>query len=66
MMLASFDIFGPIANILGGVEYQIGWTWHVMLPFTFAHVVMCAVVLVGVVADVSIFFFACYLVSCKI
>lgn len=58
MMLASFYILGPIANILVVVEHQILRTRHVMFPLSLAHVVHSAVGLVGVVRNVAIFLFA--------
>ena len=42
-------IFWPITHIFIGVEYQVGWTRHVVLSFPFTHVVHCAVRLVWVV-----------------
>lgn len=65
MALAAFDILGPIAHVLVGIEYQIGGAWHVVLAFTFAHEVVRAVALVRMVANVTVLFRASDLVSWK-
>lgn len=62
MMMTAFNILGPITNVLVEVEDQLSWTWHVMLTFPFTHVVMCAIELIGMVADVTILIRACHFV----
>lgn len=66
MVGAALDVFGPVAHILVGVEDQVLRTGHVMFPLAFAHVVHRAVRLVGMVRNVSVFFFADDLVRCKV
>lgn len=56
MLLAAFDIFGPIADVLIGIEDQIGRARHVVLAFSFAHEVVGTVALVWMIADVAILF----------
>lgn len=64
MMLTSLDILGPIAHVLGRIEDEIRRAWHVMFALTFAHVIVRAVGLVGMIADVTILLFARDLVGC--
>lgn len=54
MVLASLNVLGPIADVLVGVKYKIGGAGHVVLALSFAHVVVRAVDLVRVVADVTV------------
>lgn len=62
VMLTAFNILRPIANILVEVKHKHCWTWHVMFSFAFAHVVMCAVELVGMITDMAVLFRARHLV----
>lgn len=62
VMLAAFDILRPITNILVEVKHKHCWTGHVMFSFAFAHVVMCAVELVGMITDMAVLFSARHLV----
>jgi len=61
--VASLDIFGPIADVLLGIEDQVGGTGHVVLPLALAHVVVGAVGPILVVADVSVFLGAGHVMS---
>lgn len=61
-LVATLHILGPIAYILLWVENQVGRTWHMMFAFTFAHVVVSAVIPILVVAYVAIFLFAGHIV----
>lgn len=65
MVHTSLYIFWPITHIFIGVEYEVGWTRHMVLPFPFTHVVHCAVCLVWVVWNVSIFLFTNHWISCN-
>lgn len=65
VVLASLNIFWPIAHIFGWIEYEICWTWHVMFAFTFAHVVMSAIQLVGVIANMAFLLVAGDLIGCR-
>lgn len=58
MLRATFNVFGPVADVFVGVEDEIGRAGHVVFPFSFAHVVHSAVGFVWVVGDVAVFFFA--------
>lgn len=66
MMLTSLNVLGPVADVLIGIKYKIGGTGHVMFSFSFAHVIMRAVVLVRVVANVAILLSTCDFVGCKL
>jgi len=61
--VASLDIFGPIADVLLGIEDQVGGTGHVVLPLALAHVVVGAVGPILVVADVSVLLGAGHVMS---
>lgn len=54
--VTALNILGPIADILLRIEDQVGRTWHVMLAFSLAHVIMGTVGPILVVANVSILF----------
>lgn len=62
MLLTALDILRPIAHVLVGVEHEHSGTWHVMLSFAFAHVVMCAVELVAMITDMTVLLGARHLV----
>lgn len=64
--VTTLNILGPIADILLGIEDQVGRTWHMMFTFTFAHIVMCAVGPILVVANMTILLRAGYIVSYRI
>jgi len=61
--VASLDVFGPIADVLLGIEDQVGGTGHVVLPLALAHVVVGAVGPILVVADVSVLLGAGHVMS---
>lgn len=65
VMSATFYILWPITNVLVRVENEIWRTRHVMLPFSFTHVVHGAIRFVFVVGNMSIFFFTCHLIRWK-
>lgn len=64
-MLTSLNVLGPVADVLIGIKYKIGGTRHVMFSLSFAHVIMRAVVLVRVVANVAILLSTRDFVGCK-
>ena len=63
MVLAALDVLRPVAHVLVGVKYKIGRAGHVVLALSLAHVVVGAVVLVRVVADVAVLLRARHLVG---
>lgn len=65
MVLATFNVLGPIADILVGVKYKIGRARHVMFALSLAHVVVRAVYLIRVVTDVAVLLCTGHLVGCK-
>lgn len=65
IMLAVFHIFRPITNILGWIEDEISWTRHMMFPLSFAHIVVCTICFIGMIADVTLFFIACHFIRWK-
>lgn len=62
VLLTAFDIFGPVANILRRIENKVCWTWHMVFPFSFTHIVLSAVSLIWVIANVTFFFITCYFI----
>lgn len=54
MVLTSLNVLGPVANVLVEVKYKVGRTGHVVLALPLAHVIVRAVVLVRMVADVAV------------
>lgn len=65
VMLASLNVLGPIADVLVEVKYKIGGTRHVVLALSFAHVIVRAIQLVRVVADVTVLLSARHFVGCE-
>lgn len=58
MLKTSFNVLRPIANILVWIKNKVHWTRHVVLSFTFAHVVHSAIVFIGVIRNVIVLLFA--------
>uniref|UniRef100_A0A182WBE4 Uncharacterized protein n=1 Tax=Anopheles minimus TaxID=112268 RepID=A0A182WBE4_9DIPT len=44
VVLASFNIFGPIAHVLVRIEDQVGRAWHVVFAFALAHEVRSLII----------------------
>lgn len=65
VLLATFYIFRPVTNIFGGIEDEICWTWHMMLPLSFAHVIMSTVSFVWMIAYVTFFLITCNFICWK-
>lgn len=66
MVLTTFYVLWPIADVLIVVEDQVLRAGHVVLPLAFAHVVHGAVSFVRVVGYVAVFLFAYHFVGCEI
>lgn len=57
MMHTALYILWPVTHVFIGIEDQVGWARHVVLPFSFTHIIHSAICFVWVVWDVPIFLF---------
>lgn len=66
VLQTALDILRPVADILVRIKDQIHRTGHVMFALALAHIVHRAIILVGVIRYMIVFFVALHLVRCKI